>query len=361
MEAATRDLVLSRRLSLVIIIGFIGIFASPFTQYYGPLYPIYSVQVFQEDLVLNDDFPVWEFGYPLADKLVIEELTTNGSSVIIWMYNPSFSGAPITIIQNVTEIKSIFLIGDSSEDSRAPLFRISRTNNESVHISITIRIWGTYLSTDYISVGPSIFLFLAIPLAYSLYRYWGYRLKKTGYGILILILLIAVLLTPFLVYTYNHGATVLRHDVIQDTHSYSFMLNASDYHQEIHGSIDTTDTDSFVRITEINTNGTPVSIIVDFNEDAQSLHLSNISISSPNQTQIELPRGTSTGFTLQFDWIGQNTSISFSIETVSDIWAPWIDPLPYYLSGLVGLVVMVISLIIPRNRESQLPDKSSLS
>ena len=362
MEGSTKDLVLSRRLSLVLLIGFIGIFASPFTQQYGPSYPVYSIHLFHENLVLNDDFPVFEIAYPLADKIVIEGLTTNSSPVTVLMYNAYFSQVPHAIIHNITEIQDIFLVGAASEISGGPAIRISRYSNQSVQLSIAFCIWGTYPSTDYIVMGPSIFLVLAIPLAYSLHRFWGYRLNKTGYGILILIILSAVLIAPFLVYTYNNGGTLVRHDEIQDTRSYSFMLNASNPRKEFHVSIDNVSTSTFVRISLINTSGTPVSIRVDLNEEpAQTLHLSNITIPSLSCIQIELPRENATGFTLRFDWIGQNANVNFSIETVNDVWAPWIDPVPYYQSGCIGLAVSVITLVIPWNRGFQLHDNSSLA
>ncbi|MHA2026013.1 MAG: hypothetical protein ACW98U_08945 [Candidatus Thorarchaeota archaeon] len=359
MEGSAKNLVLSRRLTLVILIGFIGIFASPFTQQYGPMYPIYSVQVFQEDLVLNDDFPVLEIVYPFGDKIVIEELTTNGSPVTIHMYNGYFSEVPTATVHNITEIQGIFLVGAGSEPLGIPVIRISQYSNQSTQISITIRTWGTYPSTDYIVMGPSYFLFLAVPLAYFMYRYRGHKLKKSGYPLLFLIILSAALITPYLVYTYNGGATILRHDEIQETHTFSFMLNASNPHQEFHESIVTVGTSSFFRIARIDTNGTPVSITVDSDEYSQSLHLSNITAISSSGIQIELPRENITGFTLQFDWIGQNANISLSIENVNDVWAPEIDPVPYCLSGIVGLAVSVITLAIPRNRESQLPDNTS--
>ena len=358
MEGAAKDLVMSRRFSLVLIIGLIGIFAAPFTQQYGPSYPTYHISVFQE---LNDDSPMWEFAYPLADKIVIEALTTNDTPVTIKLYDTYFSEVPSTNIENITEIQNIFLVGAGSETLGAPVIRVSHYSNQSVHISITSRMWVIIPSTDYISIGPSIFLFLAIPLVYFMYRYWGYRLKKNGYPLLFLIILSAVLMTPFFVYSYNGGASSLRHDDIQETHPHIFILDATNPHQEFPISVNTTATDTFVRIAEIETNSASVSITVDSNEDSRSIHLSNITVTLTSQLQIELPRGNFTEFTLQFDWIGQNASISFTIETVTDIWVPWIDPVPYYQAGLAGLVAMVISLVIPRNREFQLPDKSSLS
>jgi hypothetical protein len=194
-----------------------------------------------------------------------------------------------------------------------------------------------------------------------MYKNWGYRLDRRGYVILFLIILSGILIAPVLVYTYNGGSALLRQDEVQDVRTFSFMLNGSNPLQEFHESIDTTGTSSFVRIAELDTNRTPVSITVNADEDTQTLHLSNITVYPSSPIQIELPRENITGFTLQFDWIVQNASISFSIETVNNVWAPRIDPMPNTQSGLIGLSILMISLALPRNSETRLPDNSSLS
>jgi hypothetical protein len=168
---------------------------------------------------------MFEFASPFADKIVLEELTTNGSPVTIKLYNTYSSEDPNTIIQNITEIRDIFLVGSSSEASIAPVFRISRYRNESVRITIIFRSWGSYPSTDNITMGPSIFLVLALPLAWSMYKNWGYRLDRRGYVILFLIILSGILIAPVLVYTYNGGSALLRQDEVQDVRTFSFMLN----------------------------------------------------------------------------------------------------------------------------------------
>jgi hypothetical protein len=358
MESPGKNIVLTRGLSLVILIGFIGIAASPFTQN-SPMYPIYHIHEFEEDIVLNDDFPMFEFVYPFVDKIVIEKLITNGSPVIINLYDTYESRAIGATIQNVTELRDILLVGTSLEPSMSPVFRITRFNNQSVQFLITFCTWGSFPSTDNLSTGPSIFLILVIPLAYSIYKYWGNKLDKRGYAILILLILSAVFIAPVLVYSYNGGATLLRHDEIQITHTYGFMLNTSNPLREFNESIDSGGSDSFVRIANFTTSGVPVQITLSPDGVAIPLELENITVFSSSPLQIELPRENVTGFIIQFNWTGQNTSITFSIETVKDVWAPWIDPVPYYQSCVAGIALMVIVLVFPQKRIAQLSDETT--
>ena len=92
MEGTKKSLHLSRGLIVVILLGVIGIAASPFTMMLTPMYPIYRIgERIEEEYVLNDDFSMLEFCQPLADKIVIEELTTNGTPVVIKLYESYFS------------------------------------------------------------------------------------------------------------------------------------------------------------------------------------------------------------------------------------------------------------------------------
>lgn len=79
MGSSDKTLVLTRRLSLVILIGFIGIAAAPFTTLYTPTYPVNYTHEYDQFFVLSDESPTYDFTPTFADKIMIEELTTNGS------------------------------------------------------------------------------------------------------------------------------------------------------------------------------------------------------------------------------------------------------------------------------------------
>jgi len=358
MEGSNHPLVLTRGLSLVILIGLIGMAASLFTQMYVAVYPVYHVFVFDDDLVLNDDFSTFEFMFPSADKIVIEELTTNESPVIINLYSTYDSENPSAIIQNVTEIRDVFLVGTRSEDSIDPIFRVTRYGNQSVQMSIKLKCWGTYPSTDYLVMGPSILLVLALPLYYSVYKNRGKRPNLRGYAIIFLIIISAVLLTPLVVYTYNHGDVPIRHDEVQDVRNYQFKLNASTPILEFTESLELEDSDSFVRIANLSTNSVIVGITVIHEGDTEGVELHTVTELPSNPLQFELPRENLTGFTVQFNRIAEDATIDLTVETVRDVWAPWIEPTPYYLAATLGLALFVAILIFPQTTETQKSDDS---
>jgi hypothetical protein len=62
MEGSRKTLVLTRRLSLIILIGIIGIATSPYTDLAYPIYPISHVTDYDEYFILGDEYPMYEFG-----------------------------------------------------------------------------------------------------------------------------------------------------------------------------------------------------------------------------------------------------------------------------------------------------------
>lgn len=352
MGGSDKTLVLTRRLSLVILIGFIGIAASPFTSLYSPMYPMYLISEYNEQFTLNDEFPMFEFVSIIVDKLVIEELTTNGSPVVINLYSPYDSEYPAAIIQNVTEIRDVFLVGISSEESRDPVFRITRDSNQSVQMTIRLRSWRTYPSTDYLVSGPSILLVLALPLLYVMYKNRGFRPDARGYAMICMILVSAILMAPLLVYTYNHGGAPIRHDLVQEVRTHEFQLNASNPFLEFTESIESGDPDTFVRIANFTTNDVLVAITIIPEGVTEGVELQIVTNISSSLLQFELPRENLTGFTVQLNRIAEDVVVVLSVERVRDVWTPWIDPMLYYLSCTAGLTLMVIVLVFPQKSES---------
>lgn len=350
MGSPRKTLVLSKSFMLIILLGTIGIVAAPFTQYLSPVYPVYHVQVFEKNVVLNDDSSIMEFGYGPSDKVVIEELITNGSPVVIQLFVGSLPNVTQSTIQNVTEIRGVYLAGANL----SAYFRISSYENQPVRFDLLIRVWGTHLSTDNIAPGLSVFVFLAIPLVYFIVRHWDVLPTRRGYAVILMVVLSAALITPPLIYTYNGWGSILRSDEVQTTRSYSFSLNASNPLHEFNLSLDSIDSNSFIRIANFSTNSVPVAVAIMTDRDGVALGLTNVTTFSSGILQFELSRENVTNLTVQLRHITQDATISLSVETVTDVWAPWIGPLPFYLSAAVGVVLLVIALITPRETSPQL-------
>lgn len=351
MGGSDRTLVITRRLSVVILIGLIGVAASPYTSLYFPMYPIYHISEFDENFVLDDEFPMFEFISIFADKVVIEELTTNGSPVIISLYSTYVSEYPCAILQNVTELRDVFLVGVNSEDTGDPTFRITRYSNQSVQLTIQFTSWRTYPSTDYLVSGPSILLVLALPLLIVMYKHRGLRPDKRGYVIIFMILISAILIAPLLVYTYNHGGEPTRHDLVQEVQAYEFQLNVSNPFLEFTESIESLDTDTFVRIANFTTNDVLITITIIPEGIAEGVELQTVTnVSTP--LQFELPRENLTGFTVRLNRISEDAVVALSVETVRDVWTPWKDPMPYYQACVTGLALMAIVLVFPQGRKT---------
>jgi hypothetical protein len=352
MEGTKRTLQISRGLMIAVLLGVIGIVASPYTQMLTPMYPIYHTDAHEEDWVLYDGFPMLEYWQPLADKIVIEELTTNGTPVVIKLYETHFSNTSVAILQNITHVRDISIVGTRSESSGAAVIRIYRQGNQSAQVNVTIQFWYRYPSTDnLIGVWPSLSMFLVIPLVYSIFKRWGRKPTRRGYTILFLVVISGILITPFLVYNFNGWGSLLRHDAVQSIQTYNLALNVSNPIEEFNVTVEFTDPETFCRITNITTDGVPVAITITSDGSGAELGLTNITASFPSQLQFEFPRETISGYTVQLSRLTQNTTVSLSIETVRDVWAPWYDPVPYYLSAFFGLVIFMSLLVIPQKTE----------
>jgi hypothetical protein len=320
------------------------------------MYPVYHISEYVEDFVLDDEFPVFEFVSIFADKIVLEALTTNGSPVVISLYSTYDAEHPSAIIQNVTELRDVFLVGVSSEDTADPVFRIARDSNQSVQVTLLLRSWRTYPSTDYLVSGPSVLLVLALPAMLVMYKHRGFRPDTRGYVLLFIILMSAILIAPLLVYTYNHGGEPTRHDLVLEVETYQVQLNVSHPFHEFTESIESGEPDTFVRIANFTTNDVLIAITIFPEGVAEGVALQTITnVSSP--LQFELPRETLTGFTVQLNRIAEDTDVVLSVETVRDVWSPWKDPMPIYLSSAAGLALMVIVMVFPQKSEDQFSDE----
>jgi hypothetical protein len=174
--------------------------------------------------------------------------------------------------------------------------------------------------------------------------------------LIFLIFICALLITPLFIYTYNHGDVLLRQDEVLNVRAYQFKLNASNIFLEFTESIDTVESDSFVRIANISTNGVLVGINIIPEGVSEGVELQTVTNASSNPLRFEFPRENLAGFTVQLNRIAEDAVIDLSIETVRDVWVPWKDPIPYYQSYTVGLALMVIVLIFPQKSKTQLSD-----
>jgi hypothetical protein len=113
-------------------------------------------------------------------------------------------------------------------------------------------------------------------------------------------------------------------------------------------TIESTDSEIFSRIVNLTTNGVPVAITILSGGGSATLGLTNITTLSQNELQFEFPRETVSEYTVRLSRLAQNTTISFSIESVQDVWAPLRDPIPYYQSAVIGLAIFVTVLAVPQ-------------
>jgi hypothetical protein len=345
----TLKLTLSRKVA--VLIGVIGIVTSLYTLL-NPSYPIYHVWHDDIDVVLYDDFPMLEIVYPFADKVVIEGLTTNGSPILIKVYESYISDTPIAILENVTDVQDVFLVGAGFPATGCSLFRLFRYDNQSVLVNLSYRVWGANPSTDYFVFGFSPFEILIVPLVIVAITSWGQLPDRRGLAILLLLLLGGTLIAPLMVYIYNGWGTTLRYDDVQDVQVHGFSLNSTDPIHEINVSFNVSP-ESFIRIADLTTGNVTVAMNITLNEDGASLNLSSIRAVPPCSMQFEFPAEGVSGVTVHFARVALDAMVNLSLETVVDVWRPWIDRVPYDLSAVTGVLIVIVALVIPRREESQ--------
>ena len=348
MGSSKKSLTLSPGLKVAVLLGVIGIVASFYTQV-TPMYPIYQVWKYDRDVVLSDDFPMLEIIYPFADKVVIERLATNGSPIMIKLYETYFSNNVTATLENVTDIRDVFLVGAGSIRTSSSLFRLSRYDNQSVQVNLSFRVWGTYVSTDNISIG-SPFSLLIVPLIIMVFDHWGQLPIRRGYAILLLLLLSAVLITPFIVYTYNGWGTLLRQDEVQDVEFHSFSLNTTYPIHEFNVSVDA-NSKAFIRIANLTTGNVTVAMTVTLNGNDTALNQSSVKTLSPNPLQFEFLAEHVLEFTVRLSRVTHDALVNLSIQTVMDVWKPWRDRVMYDITAVLGVFVAIVAFMIPNKVE----------
>lgn len=361
MEGSRKKLVMTRKLSLVILLCLIGLATATHTGLAYPLYPISHVSDYDEYFILCDEYPVYEFEYWFVNKIAMVELTTNGSPVTIRLYSDYNHEYPSAIIQNVTEIQDVILIGIGETGYREPVFHITRFGNESVECTVKFRLWWEYISTDIIALRPSPFLVLAIPLPFFLYKNRGTRPDARGYATILILLISALLISQLLIFKYNYRDAPLRHELVQEVYPYQFRLNESNPFIEFNESIELSDSDSWIRIGNISTNEELVGITIIPEGAIEGVEFETITNMTSNPLGFELPSENLTEFTIQLRRIAQDTVIELSIETVGEVWLPAVDPMPYYLSCITGIALMAIVLLFPQRSIEQISDEVSSS
>lgn len=361
MEGSRKTLVMTRMLSLVILIGLIGIVAAPYTDLAYPVYPISHVSDYDDYFILSDLYPMYEFEHAFVDRIAIVELTTNGSPVIISLFADYHYEYPSAIIQNVTDIRDVILIGTGEAYYEEPFFQITRSGNETVEVTVKFRFWWIYPSTDNIQSRPSVFYLLVIPLAYFMYKNWGSRPNVRGFVIIFMIFISALLISPLFVYKYNYLDAPVRHEQVQEVRTYQFRLNASTPFIEFNESVELIGSDSWVRIANISTNEVLVAITIIPEGAVEGAEFETLTNVTSNPLAFEFPEANLTEFTVQFKRLAQDAVIDLSVETIGAVWSPNRDPEPYYLSCVAGIELMVIVLVFPQKSKAQLSDDISSS
>ncbi|MHA1137216.1 MAG: hypothetical protein ACTSSE_12090 [Candidatus Thorarchaeota archaeon] len=345
MEGSENTLVLSRGLIIVVIVGLAVLFTAPFTNLI-PIYPIHHDNLYTLDIELNDNNPMIELTYPLASKVIIEGMNST-APVDIYLYEFWFSEDTQLSLLNITDITDVQLSCTQGLELPNPILRIMRHTNETPQIELAIRVWGSYISSDYIVIGPSPLTLLAIPLLFMIYRYRKYRPDRRASAMLLLCIISAALLSPSIVHLYNHRDSLLREEVLQNYQSFRIELNESTQMHSFAGLLQTNESDAFVRVANISTNAVPVGLTFIPDNGASSLVLPIITTFSQSTLKIEFPQDAD-GFELQLIRLSENTTVELSLETVLDRWYPYDDSQLPYVSGLVGLSIAVIILILPR-------------
>ena len=169
---------------------------------------------------------------------------------------------------------------------------------------------------------------------------------------LLLCFISAALVSPFILYSYNHQDSLLKEEVILDYHQYSFELNESTQVHSFAGLLQTNESDIFVRVANISTNGIPVVMAFIPDNGASSLVLPNITTFSHSTLKVEFPQD-SDGFELHLTRLSENTTVELSLETILDRWYLYDDSQPPYVSGIAGLAIAVIALLLPREVPTQ--------
>ena len=356
MEGSKKPLVISRVLSIIILIGVIGIASTPFTTLLTPLHPRYDIHDYSESFTLSDYSPTIDFGYLLADKIIIQELTTNGSAVNIGLYPIFFEDGPYATIENVTEIRDGLLTiakhRFGPELEICPNFRISRYNNQSVEGHLMVQIWSQYYP-DYIVMGPSFLLLLTIPLFIVVMKNWGRKPTSRGYGLLLILIISGIFISPISVYWYNQGYTPIMHQEVVTIQNDTLVLNSSNSVQRFNLTTETSVLDNFTRIAEFTTNNCSVSLIITREGVGSILTLPNITAGPSGLIQFTMPNNVTATYTFQFSRLSENATVNLAVQSVQIYYTYWIDPSLYYLSTALGITFFVISLIIPRESKHE--------
>ncbi|TFG29621.1 hypothetical protein EU528_09445 [Candidatus Thorarchaeota archaeon] len=357
MEGSENTFVLSRGLTIVVIIGLAALFTAPFIEV-TPIYLIYHDNSYtMNNVVLDDSNPIFELGFPSETKVVIEGMNTT-APVDFYLYEYLFSDDPQVSLLNITDISDIHLVCTRAPEMPNPIIRIMSHTNETTHIDLAIRVWGGHLSTDNIVIGPSPLIVLAIPLFFIIYKYRKYIPDRRAYAMLFLCFISAALVSPFIVYSYNHQDSLLKEEVILDYHQYSFEVNESTQVYAFDGLLQTNESDTFVRVANISTNGVPIAMTFIPDNGTSIMVLPSITTYSSNTLKIEFPQDAN-GFDLQITRQSENTIVNLVLETIQDSWYLYDDSQPPYVLGITGLVVAAVAFIIPRKVEPEKQERAN--
>jgi hypothetical protein len=341
---------------VIFLLGMIATIASPFTQMVSPRNSDFGFYEYHNDFTLTDVYPIGYFGFTVSgEKIVIEELVTNGSPVVIELLEYHMANTSDAILQNVTHIQHVNIVGTGSIDILLPVFRVTRQDNSSVQVHLVYREW-MFSHQDNIITGPSGIELLAIPLLYEIYKNWGRKPNRGGYALLIIIILSAALIAPLYVFIYNHESALVKNNEILSLQARTFMLNASHPLQEFNVSIESVDPDVFVRIANLTTDSVPVSISFTLGGIGETSELYNVTTFPSSRLQFEIPTENITSLTVRVGQIAKNTTVSLSIETIRDVLTPRNSIEPYYIAAVVGLTVFVIALVFHQDSSPQ-PNK----
>ena len=120
MEGSENTLVLSRGLTIVVIIGLAVSFTAPLIEV-TPIYLVYHDNSYtMNNVVLDDSDPMLELGFPLESKVIIEGMNTT-APVDFYLYEYWFSDDPQVSLLNITDISDVHLV--ALEHQRCPILQ----------------------------------------------------------------------------------------------------------------------------------------------------------------------------------------------------------------------------------------------
>jgi hypothetical protein len=356
-------------MSVLLLLGILGTVSIPLWPSYsagwteGGRAHRYSATLSEENQTIQHDVAYY------ATRVELFELRTNGTYVSIFALSLSQT---YLHLRNVSEIVSVPIVIDKPSVDE---WWINITwQGQDAAVSLEIREWYLVPPPPTAAPAPNLGILL---IPFGLGVYMGYRLivierncrrssgdekqaqsrwsrRQGPLAIILLILLCAFLLAPFLRGYFAGNYRLTRQTEIVSNQLHSVFLNESHSEASFNLSIPhSSDTGSHVtRVHSITHGGTPVLLSISDGFQEEQMVLANTTIDE--QWWLRFPVNDTLTFTLSLDRIKNDVEIQFIVEVSRDVYFPRVDPVPVLTVASLGILPLCYALLLARKLDSLL-------